>query len=161
MLLDDNLDRTAEKLAELDGAYIDSSSIIYAQKAGFLPRLSDSLRLWTIPGVIAEIGREVPGVQVLPSGAEGGPVDAQLFADACRNRKALISDDRELHLRADEAGVVCYNTLVMLECVLLKGGMNLHERQAFRKRLLAVAGYHPRVVQAADELHWAVRKRIG
>ena len=151
---------TLEQLRSLSRAAIDSSSVIYAAKSGLLDTLCTALELRTVPGVVNEVGYPLPLIR-LEEKPEGGSVDNQILACAAGARIPLISEDRKLLVKADEVGLECYNLLVVLELLLLRGHLSLVDWDCARKRLLASAQYSARVVHAGQLLHWTVRKEIG
>ncbi len=161
MVPDAEIDLSVERLQELDRAIADTSSLIYAEGAGFLAHLTDLIRVSTVPGVIEEIGHEMPTVHVIESASPELDVDLQVVATAEREQSAVISDDKDILARATQSELECYTALEMLELTLLRGKITLIEWDACRKRLLAIANYHPRTVHAGQMLHWAVRKQVG
>ncbi len=154
-------DFTLEQLRTVRCAFIDSSSIIYAEKAGTLEILCGELQLQTVPGVVREVGIPIPDISVAPEIDSSISVDDQLLASAAEAHLAVISEDRKLLMKADDRGLAGYNMLVMLELLLLRGHISLAEWDRARKRLLAAAQYSSRVVHAGQQLHWAVRKEVG
>lgn len=154
-------DLTLEQLRTVHRAFIDSSSIIYAGKARILDLLCGSLELKTVAGVVGEVGFPIPGISVGLEIDSGLSVDDQVLASAVEAHLAVISEDRKLLMKADEAGLDGYNMLVMLELLLLRGHISLPEWDIARKRLLAAAQYSAWVVHAGQQLHWAVRKEVG
>ena len=154
-------DSTLEQLRTVDRAFIDSSSIIYAGKAGVLEVLCGKLQLQTVPGVVREVGLPIPDISVGPEIDSSMSVDDQLIAAAGQARIPVISEDRKLLMKADDRGLDAYNMLVMLELLLLRGHIALAEWDIARKRLLAAAQYSAWVVHAGQQLHWAVRKEVG
>ena len=154
-------DSTLEQLRTVHRAVIDSSSIIYAEKAGVLNLLCGTLQLQTVPGVVREVGFPLTDISVGPEIDPGMPVDDQLLASATEAHLAVISEDRKLLMKADGGGLDAYNMLVMLELLLLRGHVSLGEWDVARKRLLAAAQYSAWVVHAGQQLHWAVRKEVG
>jgi hypothetical protein len=161
VLLDVEPDRAVEQLETIGCSVVDSSSLILMHTAGFLTYVEELMAVETVRGVIREVGPLEPDVTVVPAPDETLTVDEQVAEIARRDNCPVITEDREILERADEWDVVACNALVMLEYVLLRQRITLVEWDACRKRLLACANYHPRVVHAGQELHWAVRKRIG
>ena len=115
----------------------------------------------TVPGVIEEVGHSLPKLLVVDPAKPDQAVDLQVVATAEREGAGLVSDDREVQARATAAGLETYNALEMLELTLLRGEVTLLEWDACRKRLLSVANYHKRIIHAGQQLHLAVRKRVG
>jgi hypothetical protein len=157
----DDYDTVIEGFGPLKAAVIDTSSIILCEKAGFLPLLASVIELRTISSVALEYtargGVFPPRLAVtehLP-----GPTDPAVLETALRMNLPLISEDRKLLLRADEAGLVYYNALVMLEFLLFKDAVGREGYKTHKISLSAEARYSPRVLAWAEGLHWSVVKR--
>lgn len=158
--MDFEADRTLDELRTLRRAVIDSSSIIYAEKAGIIDTLVSAVELVTVVAVFNEVGHTIASIRAL-NGPNRGAVDGQVVELAQAHGLPIISEDRKLLSRAAERDLHGYNMLVILELLLFRGLLRLPEWDNARKHLLAAAHYHPRVVHAGNELHWAVRKEIG
>lgn len=174
----DDFDTVIEAFDRLEAAVIDTSSIILTEKAGFLSLLAGSVCLHTIPAVAAEYaarGAVLPaGISLMdlphegslnagplpvPTAGIGVPADSGVLAAARRKKLPLISEDRKLLLRADTAGLVYYNALVMIEFLLYRKALSPAACEDRRAALTAAARYSPRVLAWAEGLHWAVVKR--
>ncbi len=158
--MDDQLssDRSAEMLLGVREAVVDSSSVIYMLKAGFLERLAFDVKLWTPPEVIMETGwRHLP-LHVRPPSSSSTVETAALTTDervlalAVEFRLPLVSEDRELLMQAESAGLSYFNALMMLILLLGLGRCDREELTIFWSRLLAVGHYSDRVGTFAEEV---------
>jgi hypothetical protein len=146
-------------LREVKAAAIDASSIIYMLKVGILDRLSFVVDLMTPPEVIAETGwprlplRTVP-VTTNRAGdtLHPGTPDDLVLALAEERRVALISEDRELLMRAEERGVAYFNSLMMLLLLSDRGRCEVEEYLVIRHRLEEIGHYSEWVLNFADEV---------
>ncbi|MBN1686397.1 MAG: hypothetical protein JW852_07060, partial [Spirochaetales bacterium] len=120
------------KLNRLKTAVIDSSSIIYLHKSGFLCHVAAAVELYTIPQVIDETGMEHLSARVVdPPDLPGKTsTDRRLFAAAVSMKKAMISEDRAILLKCDAEGVEYYNAYNML--VMLRLRALIDDTQFFR-----------------------------
>jgi hypothetical protein len=86
-------------LSELHTAIIDSSSIIYMQKAGYLPIVSDLIHLLTITSVYSETGF-TSGIQLIESAFQDGmATDEQIITLAIKSGYPVISEDKRILLQ--------------------------------------------------------------
>ncbi|MFP4483280.1 MAG: hypothetical protein ACOCYG_05880 [Spirochaetota bacterium] len=151
-------DRAVAGLRAVVTAVVDTSSIIYMIKAGFLERLAFSVDLIAPPEVAAETGwprlpvRTVAtAIDPLVTGVTATPDDAVL-ALARDRRIPVISEDRELLLRAEEAGMPYYNALMMLNLLADRGRCNAEEYALFRNRLEEIGRYSREVLAFAADV---------
>ena len=144
MKLDEReIEKVLSSLGRLKTAVIDSSSIIYIQKAGFLPNLAAAVELLTIPQVIRETGLANLPVRVVEPPGESREVetDRLLFATATGLDRALISEDRAILLKCRATGVEYYNAYNMLILLRLKDLIGEEQFSGFEDKLLSVAHY--------------------
>ncbi len=153
MKLDEReIEQVFERLNRLKAAVIDSSSIIYIQKAGFLHELAAAVKLLTIPQVIEETGMSDLPVEVIePSGDLGKETDRLLFSAAMEFNRAMISEDRAILLTCRAHGIEYYNAYNMLILLRLRGAIDAAQFTRFEDELLAVAHYGKFVI---DYIWW-------
>jgi hypothetical protein len=161
-----------DRLQTLGSAVIDSSSVIYATKAGFWDLLRRTVSLTTVRGVRDEVGRSLQGVEVVESAGPSEqpaasrlssrePVDEHVVRLAVALGVPVVSDDRGVLAMADSLGIDFYNSLMMLELLLLQGALTLDQYAEYRHALLSIAHYSRYVVSFGEQVHWEARKRIG
>jgi len=140
-------------LEDLEHAVVDASSMIYMFKAGFLDRLSFALHLATPAEVAAETGWPSLPVQVVDpyagegeevsNGAGGGQElpDDLLLRLAARWNWPLVSEDREVLMRAEALDIPYFNSLMMLVLLNRRGRCSAAEYRLFRMRLYEIGRY--------------------
>jgi hypothetical protein len=156
--------RSAALLREVSAAAVDASSIIYMLKVGMLDRLSFVVDLVTPAEVAAETGwprlplRTVPGASLRAGEAlNGARPDDLLLALAGERGIALVSEDRELLMRAEERGIPYFNSLMMLILLADRGRCAMEEYLVFRRRLEDIGHYSAWVRSFADKVAVALR----
>ncbi|MFP4113848.1 MAG: hypothetical protein ACOC0E_03570 [Spirochaetota bacterium] len=157
-------------LRSLEALVADSSSIIFANKAGFLLPLVQTVKLTAPPGVFREIGDEIPAEAGL-SGVrhiddvetlyKGFSVDAQVVVAAKQLNIPILSDDLKLLGRAAESEIAGFTARTMLELLLLLEKIDLETYNRFKRALSGLVRYALPLYVAAEELHWQIRKEIG
>jgi hypothetical protein len=151
-----------ERLTRLKAAIIDTSSIIYLQKAGFLQPVAGAIKLLTIPQVIEEIGHGGLPVEIIspPETTGGEKTDRILFASAMILHKPMISEDRAILLKCRERGVEYYNAYNMLIMLRLRNLRAEADFDRYEENLLAVAHYGKFVIDYIECLKQYLRKVI-
>jgi hypothetical protein len=151
----------------LTSMVIDSSTMIYARKAGFLGALASELELQTVPEVLEETGiRRTPGIEVVVGAFAGdhkhskrlGETDAAVFALALAGGKPIATEDRGIMLLCEEHGLDFYNALMLAHLLLYRGALTEAQHEAALERLLLVSRYSKTVYAYAMDVLQAVRK---
>ncbi len=157
-------------LRSLEALITDTSSLIYANRAGFLLPLVRAVRLTAPPGVFDElrgkISREaglqfVTRIEDNEAVYRGYKVDAQVIVAAGQSRLPILSDDLTLLGRAAEHEIAGYTVRAMLELLLLRQRIDLESYTRFKRSLSELVRYAVPLWVAAEELHWQIRKEIG
>ena len=146
------LQRVIENFDRLETALIDSSSIIYMDKAGFLSALLRQLTLITIAEVNKETGIDGYPIRIISHGLEDMPTDHKIVRCAERNHLSVISEDHKLLRSCDVLGIEYYNALMMLNLILYKKQVDLPVFESFLERLLQIAHYSNRVRRYGSDL---------
>ena len=161
---------SVDGLRSLDELVADTSSLIYANKVGFLLILAQTVQLVAPPGVFRELGGRIdPGsglglVRHLAHDEqlyEGYDVDAQVIVAAAQEALPVLSDDLTLLGRAADREIAGYTVRAMLELLLLRGRVDLETYARFKRSLSSLVRYAVPLYVAAEELHWQIRKEIG
>ena len=106
-------------LERLNTALIDTSSIIYIQKAGYFDVLAGTIKLYSIPEVITESKTHIAGVTLIqPSESPSLSTDHKLISCALENKLAMISEDKRILRAMRRAQAPYYNALMMLNFLL-------------------------------------------
>ena len=157
-------------LRSLEALVTDTSSLIFANKAGFLMPLAETVTLTAPPGVFGELREKIPleaglglvhHIQDNESLYEGYTVDAQVVVAAGQLQLPILSDDLRLLSRAAEHEIAGYTIRAMLELLLLREKIDLETYTRFKRSLSDLVRYAVPLYVAAEELHWQIRKEIG
>ncbi|MFW5689323.1 MAG: hypothetical protein ACOC1U_07115 [Spirochaetota bacterium] len=157
-------------LRSLESLVCDTSSIIYANTAGFLMLLGQTVALKAPPGVFDELGKQLAE----PAGLDqihrlgdseaiyrGYKVDAQVIVAARQMGLPVLSDDLTLLGRAADHEIAGFTIRTMLELLLLRGKVDLETYTRLKRTLSELVRYAVPLYLAAEELHWQIRKEIG
>ncbi|MDC7224177.1 MAG: hypothetical protein PQJ60_10585 [Spirochaetales bacterium] len=141
----------------LEEAVIDACSIIYLLKTGVFESLASLLPLLTTDEVYRETGWPLTGgkprlpLRLYPAPPEARSHDQGLFLLARERNLPLISEDKEVLLWAEEAGLPYYNSLMMLIFLCYKGRISREDLFLYRERLLGEAHYGRGIVKRGEE----------
>jgi hypothetical protein len=157
-------------LRSLEGLVADTSSLIYANKAGFLLPLVQTVKLTSPPGVFDELQGKIPAesgiglvrrIENNEAVYQGYKVDAQVIVAAGQLHLPVLSDDLSLLGRAEEHEIAGFTIRAMLELLLLREKIDLETYTRFKRSLSDIVRYAVPLYLAAEELHWQIRKEIG
>lgn len=157
-------------LRSLEALVTDTSSLIFANKVGFLMPLAETVKLTAPPGVFQELQGKIPraaGLNLVEHIRDnefvykGYKVDAQVVAAAGQLSLPVLSDDLRLLDRAAEHEIAGYTIRAMLELLLLREKIDLETYSRFKRSLSELVRYAVPLYVAAEELHWQIRKEIG
>ncbi len=147
--------------SRLKQALIDTSSIIYTQKADYLTVLGKTIQLYSIPEVITEIKTEAVGVRIIRHpGSTSLSTDRKLVSCALKNRMAVISEDRGILKAMQRAEAPYYNALMMLNFLLYSQRIDDDGYQNYLDALRRIARYSNEVWEFGRQLHAAVKSKI-
>ena len=139
----------AAALRKVTAGVVDTSSIIYMIKAGFMDRLAFELDLTTPSAAAEETGW--PRLPVRISTVQPAlTADDAVLALAVQRGSPVISEDRELLMRAGAAGIRYFNSLMMLNLLADRGRCDVGEYALFRDRLREIGRYSAEVLAFAD-----------
>nr|WP_319550308.1 hypothetical protein [Desulfogranum marinum] len=136
---------------QFKGGVIDTSTLIYLERLGLLNRLASVYRLLVVPQVLQEFGRSLP-VQVIYVESPPGAADQVLCPVASDRRLAVLSDDKHVLALARSAGLVYFNTLMLLLLMLYNDQLTVVQYRAFFHDLLTFARYSHAVRAFGDQL---------
>lgn len=128
-------------LSSLSSAVIDSSSLIYLSKINCLPLLAKSCKLFTISDVVNEYGENISDIAIIDVPMENGDTDQKLIRICVTDKLTLISEDKKLLLDAQKKNIPYFNSLMMLNFLLLKHKMGRKEYAIMLEKLKTVARY--------------------
>ena len=151
-------EKTLRAFDRLKKALIDTSSIIYSQKAGFFSILNRTIKLYSIPDVISETEKQVPGVVLLQCyGSPSLSTDQKLIACALENKLAMISEDKIILRAMQRAGASYYNSLMMLNFLLFSQKIDDDSYQRFHCALEDIARYSEAVWKFGRHVYAAIK----
>ncbi|OQX95181.1 hypothetical protein B6I21_06775 [candidate division KSB1 bacterium 4572_119] len=133
------------KFDRLTKALIDSSSIIYMKKAGFLNLLSEHVSLFTIEEIAREVGEELSNINIIESDFNQNSNDNKLINCAITNRLCVISEDKKLLLKLEKEKLDYYNSLMILNLLLYRKKISLEQYYNYQTRLKVVSRYSDEV----------------
>jgi hypothetical protein len=153
--MDKEMEDILARFKALDSAVIDASSMIYMHKAGFLEILSRTIRLCSLPEIMAETGYE--GLAVTHVGRPPDDLnndrtddltnDQRLVRCALEQGLPLISEDRQLLMQMKREEHPYYNALMMLHFLLFRARVSKAEHARYLEHLLKTAWYGSRVLE--------------
>lgn len=167
-----------EQFKHFDRAAIDSSSVIYMEKAGFFDVFKNIVDVYTVPEVIDEIFASSEknfekqrclddlNIKICPIIDEGITVDEKVLRCAQKNSCEVVSEDKKVLRAAARQGVPYFNALVVLHFLLFRQAIDEAEYQSCMTTLFKFARYGPDVIQRGQEIYEAVminkdRKDLG
>ncbi|MEE4265748.1 MAG: hypothetical protein V2I56_23880 [Desulfobacteraceae bacterium] len=150
--------RILRAFEQLKKALIDTSSIIYSQKAGFFSTLSRTIQLYSIPEVISETEKQVPGVVLLQHcGSSSLSTDQKLISCALENNLAMISEDKSILTAMQRAEAPYYNSLMMLNLLLFSHRIDDESYRHYYRALEKFARYSEAVWEFGGDIYKAVK----
>jgi hypothetical protein len=153
-----NPDAILDAFERLKKALIDTSSIIYVQKAGYFDALAGTIQLYSIPGVISEFKTHVAGVTLIhPSESPSSSTDQKLIACALENELAMISEDKHILRAMRRARAPYYNALMMLNFLFFSKKIDDDGYRRYFSALENMARYSEAVWKFGRDIHTAVK----
>ncbi len=146
-------------ISGLDELCIDASSMIYLLKTGLLGSLAAEVKLLAPPGVIAETDWPHLPVEAVAPGDEDAELytnDQSLVVLARERNSPVLSEDYEVLMDARENSLDYFNTLMMLNYLLLKGRIQKEEYPLYLERLKECSHYSERVLREGELVHQEV-----
>jgi len=148
-------------LEQLKKALIDTSSIIYVQKAGYFDVLAGTIQLYSIPEVISESKTPVAGVTLIhPSESPSLSTDQKLISCALENKLAMISEDKRILRAMRRAQAPYYNALMMLNFLLFSQKIDDDGYRRYYSALENIARYSEPVWEYGRLIYAAVKSKM-
>ena len=139
---------------------IDASSIIYLLKIGLLGSLAAEVRLVSTPQVIEETGWPHLPVEGIPIDDFDVSNDESLIVLAAKISCPVLSEDYEILKSAAEKGWDYYNTLMILNYLLMKGRISAAEYPRYLERLKECAHYSEKVLAQGALVYQEILGRL-
>lgn len=140
---------TIKHLKSLKKAVIDSSSIIYMEKSGFLHLVIQHLELHSPDIVQEEINMDI---DIAWHKSEILITDEAVLALAQQMAIPVISDDKKMLMKYIQSNQQAYNSLMLLHWLFLKKHISLTEHLNFLNTLIPIARYSPSVVEYGNQV---------
>jgi hypothetical protein len=146
----------------LTSAVVDSSSIIYMYKCGFLDIATQSISLHTPKIVIEEIGISGLPLIVHNSIADGQMVtaDKQVVQLAVDLKLPVISEDKKVLMDVAKYKLPYYNSLMVLNFLLFLKKIVLEQYDQYHCKLLSVARYSAFVLTYGENVKKCIMEKI-
>ena len=141
------------RLSSLSSAIIDTSSLIYLSKINCLPLLIRACKLFTIPDVTEEFGNDIDGIAIIKDSVDTMETDQKLIQICITNKLPLISEDRKLLREAERYNLPYYNSLMILNFLLVKKKIRRKEYASLLEKLKSVARYGKDVWKFGELVH--------
>ena len=137
---------------------IDASSIIYMLKCGLLGKTAARIKLYCTPPVAGETGWPgLPLTLMLPEKPFSTNDESVVLLGEELNLP-VISEDRKILLEAEKRGLRYFNTIMILNWLLLDSAVSEEEYLEYRAELVKVARYSNRVLEYAEEIHKKIKQ---
>ena len=141
------------QFTQLQAACIDASSLIYCSKIRLLDLLQQSLKLSTLPEILAETGFQHLNLSLLSFPYPEHSNDQKLLSCAIQQQLPLISEDKQLLKQAEQHGLCYYNTLMMLNFLLYTRLVTQEEYQTYLDKLRSIARYSSALWHYGAQVH--------
>jgi len=132
---------TISRLSSLSSAIIDTSSLIYLSKINCLSLLAGSCRLYSIREVADEFNEGIAGIEIIAAPTKDLSTDQKLIQVCVINKFPLISEDKKLLVEAQRCNIIYFNSLIMLNFLLLKKQITGEKYSSLVQTLRSVARY--------------------
>jgi hypothetical protein len=148
-LTDLQIRNIVQKLLNLRSAIIDASSVIYLDQIGILKTILKSYSIVTIRQILEEISQERITIAIINNhqldylNLEN---DELLVQYACQYQLPVISEDKQILKNAERIGLDYYNSLMVLNRLLLEKIITKSDFQLFYADLLQIARYSKWVI---------------
>jgi hypothetical protein len=154
--------KALQAVSQLKRALIDTSSILYMQKAGYFDLLAGTINLYTIPEVMSEIRSKPKGLSLIRfPGSHALSTDKMLISCALDSNLAMISEDKAILNAMRRAKAPYFNALMMLNLLLLSEKIDDGRYRRFLRALKGIARYSETVWAFGEKVHTAVKLGIS
>ena len=140
---------------------IDASSMIYLLKTGLLGSLAAEVNLVTTEPVFKEVGWHRLPVKIIEINCEGLTNDQSLLVLAELRKNSVLSEDLEILQNAGDSGMDYYNTLMMLNYLLLKGRVKEVEYSEYLERIKVISHYSSAVLNYGQKVYKAIKTHLN
>lgn len=147
---------------ELHSAVIDTSSVIYMQKAGFLDLAAKNINLHVPRIIIAEAKySDLPATEHELEEFKKHPADIQCVLLAERLKVPVISEDKKVLRQTSLRNLPYYNSLMILNFLLFKKIITLETLDNLLSRLSSIARYSSFVLSYGESVRKTILNNSG
>ncbi|MBN2656947.1 MAG: hypothetical protein JXR86_07785 [Spirochaetales bacterium] len=147
-------------LAGIKELSIDASSIIYMLKTGILGYAAAEIKFYACPCILEEVGwPRLPVIEV-PEQQDVVSNDDTVIAVAEAKRIPLLSEDLAILKEASERGIPHFNTLMILNYLLLKKRITPDDYRVYQARLKEISRYSSEVLEYGEAFRKLILKSL-
>lgn len=139
---------------------IDASSVIYLLKAGLLGTLAAEVHLVTTKPVFEEVGWPRLPIEIINIECVGLTNDQTVIKLAEIRQSSILSEDLEILKSAKESGINYYNTLMMLNFLLLKGRVLKSDYKEYLDRIVEISHYSKDILKYGEKIYQHILTQI-
>jgi len=150
-----NIEQAMEDIGSFRGGIFDTSSLIYLDKISLLPLVGLAFSVFVIPQVEVEFKKEFP-LKIYSLTAPAGAADQAIVELASSRMDAVVSEDKKVLLAAKRAGLVHFNSLMVILSLFYHGHLTAAQTRRFCMALFEYARYDVNVLEFGEKL----RKQI-
>lgn len=151
--LDNRADTIRSHFQSLHHALIDTSSIIYMNKAGYFDPLASCLELYAPAQVIKEVGLVDLNIRTIGEKEDSLPADQALVQAACRLNWPVVTEDRQIIRQLARFQLLYFNALMMLELIFFRGSVDETGYRKCLETLLRHAWYGSEIIRFGETVH--------
>lgn len=153
MTLHEKVQKSLQEFRTLTGAVIDSSSILYMNKANFLEILSTEINLSAPSQVKHEIDSDLKKINFFDFNNERGlDTDDIIVISAYEKNLPVISDDKYILKYALEKNLPYFNSVMMLIFLFFCNKISLEELRSYQEKLYSFAYYSKQITNYAENI---------
>jgi len=140
-----------EDIDSFRGGIFDTSSLIYLDKISLLPLVGRTFSVFVIPQVEVEFKKVLP-LKTCSLAAPVGAADQVIVELAISRMDAVVSEDKKVLLAAKRAGLVHFNSLMVILSLFSHGHLPLAQTRRFCMALFEYARYDVNVLEFGEKL---------
>ncbi|MBB6478584.1 hypothetical protein [Spirochaeta isovalerica] len=131
---------------------IDASSIIYMLKIGIFGYAAAEITFFACPCILEEVGWPGLPVNIVPEPQEIMTNDETVLYVSRQKNIPLMSEDLEILAEADKKSIPYFNTLMILNYLLLRGRVTRKEYPEYYERLKEISRYSREVLDYGEKI---------
>jgi len=148
-------------LSGLTEISVDASSLIYMLKIGVLGYAAAEIQFLANPSIIEEVGWPHLPVRSCGQKQERVENDDTVIDLAASKKIPLLSEDLGILKKAKERGIPFFNTLMILNYLLLKGRVSREDYDLFLDRLKDISHYSSEIFLYGEAVRRLVEEKLS